>query len=330
MSYYRRSRGLLVGALATVLTLSACSSGENARESNSKGPVTTTPAQEETLPPEVVAEIGARDGANFLADAGGSMWLTETDAGSLARIDPATNEVAARVRLGHAPDFMSAGLGYLWVSSSADGLLWRIDGTSGQVVGPAPVATTAYGSNPGFGSMWLADHDGNRLIRLDPETLKPTGKVAVPSAADVVAGFGRLWVASEEQKVYEIDPSTLRVVEVIGVEAAHAIAVAYGSVWVSAGGESDVVTRIDPRTGKKLAEIETTVAGFPDRLAAAGGLLWVGQYQAPTILGIDPKTNEVTKELPVGSGAAVVWPAFGDLWVANFDDATVWRLTTDG
>jgi streptogramin lyase len=176
--------------------------------------------------------------------------------------------------------------------------------------------------------MWVADHDANKLFQLDAESAKATGSVEVPSAADVDAGFGSLWVASEEQKVYEIDPSTLEVLNVIKVDAAHAIAVAYGSVWVSSGGEADVVTRIDPKTGERLAEIETTVAGFPDRMAAAGGLLWVGQYQAPTLLGIDPKTNEVSKELPAGSGAAVVWSAFGDLWVANYDDATVWRLDT--
>ena len=329
MGYYWSSRTIAV-VLAAALLAGACSSDsgdEDPRPKAVKPSATAAPAP--SLPSGVIAEIGTRAGSNFLAVAGEGMWVSETDAGSVARIDSRTNKVTYRIHLGHAPDFMTEGFRDLWVTSSAEGLVWRINPNSGEVVARGRVPLTAYGLNPGFGSMWVADHDANKLFELDPKSAKALDSVKVPSAADVVAGFGSLWVASEEQKVYEIDPATLDVVNVIKVDAAHAIAVAYGAVWVSAGGEGDVVTRIDPKTGERVAEIETTVAGFPDRMAAAGGLLWVGQYQAPTILGIDPETNEVAKELPAGSGAAVVWSAFDDLWVANFNDATVWRLNPE-
>jgi outer membrane protein assembly factor BamB len=148
----------------------------------------------------------------------------------------------------------------------------------------------------------------------------------VSSPTYAVAGFDRLWVPSEDGVVYAIDPGSMQVVDKIRVEAAHAVAIAFGSVWASSGGDADVVTRIDHESGRVVAEIETPVAGFPDRMAALGGILWVGQYQIPRIIGIDPATNKVVARQPAGAGAAVVAAGFGDLWVANYDDGDVWRL----
>jgi DNA-binding beta-propeller fold protein YncE len=322
-----RTRLIACGAAFVFVLVAACSS-EPRQQSRStpQGKPARSPASEEPLPKGVFARVDTGAGSNFLGAAGGYMWLSETDEGTVAAIDPGPNQVADRVKVGGAPDFLSVGFGDVWVSSSAEGTIVRIDPATMKVVARGRVGRTAFGSNPGFGSMWVADHDGGRLYQLDPKDATPVGSVKVPAAADVVAAFGSLWVAGETGKAYEIDPHTLTVRKVVRVDAAHAIAAAFGSIWVSAGGEADTVTRIDPGKGKVIAEIETDVAGFPDRMAPLQGFLWVGQYQAPEILGIDPRKNEITHRRPAGGGAAVVAPGFGDLWVANFDDGDVWRL----
>jgi streptogramin lyase len=118
----------------------------------------------------------------------------------------------------------------------------------------------------------------------------------------------------------------MKVEALIKVPAAHAIAAEFGSIWVSSGGEGGSVTRIDPKSNEVVATIETDPSGFPDRMTAADGLLWVGQFQLESIVGIDPDTNEVVGELPAGNGAAVIATGFGDLWTGNYYDYDVWRL----
>lgn len=297
------------------------------------GPPATTKAtpkpERPTRPPDlprgVVAAVATEAGPNFLTPAGGSMWLTETDEGAVARIDPDSNEVAARTRVGDEPGFLTPGFGDAWLTSFASSRVWRLDAHTGAIVASARLPSAGYGLNPGFGSMWVAGHDTNELLELDPDDAHVAGHVRVPSPTDVVAGFGRLWVPSEDGHVYAIDPTALAVTAKIAAPA-HAVAVGFGSVWASGGGDADTVTRIDPSTAGVVAKIDTEVAGFPDRMTAFRGRLWVGQFQSAHVLGIDPKTNEVADRLPAGSGAAVVASGFGGLWVANYDDDTVWRL----
>lgn len=314
-----------IAALIAVLALGACSSG-GGESAAPPSPVVVASSPASELPRGVEAEIPTKLGPNFLAPAGDSVWLSETDAGSVARIDPGTNEVTSRLRVGGQPGFLTAGFGDVWLTSFSSSKVWRIDSSTGKVAVVTRLEAAGYGLSPGFGSMWVAGHDNDTLVELEPDTGHVLGQAHVPSPTDVVAGFGKLWVPSEDGHVYAIDPATLKTTATVKVEAAHAVAVGFGSVWASSGGDADVVTRIDPDAGKVIAEIETEVAGFPDRMAALAGKLWVGQYQASHVLGIDPKTNEIAARLPAGSGAAVVSAGFGALWAANYDDDTVWRL----
>ena len=52
----------------------------------------------------------------------------------------------------------------------------------------------------------------------------------------------------------------------------------------------------------------------------------MGSIEADSIYRVDPATNAVTGEIPIGGGPRSMAPAAGDLWVCLFDDNAVARI----
>jgi len=77
------------------------------------------------------------------------------------------------------------------------------------------------------------------------------------------------------------------------------------------------VTRIDPASGKVLADIP--VPSEPHRVAYGAGAVWVSNWHDNSVSRIDPATNRVAgSPIPIGShhaGNLVV--GAGDLWVTS-------------
>jgi YVTN family beta-propeller protein len=61
-------------------------------------------------------------------------------------------------------------------------------------------------------------------------------------------------------------------------------------------------------------------------LTLRGGSSGLANVEPNSLARIDPRTNRVKAEIPVGERPAAVLPAYGSLWVANLDDATVTRV----
>ena len=112
-----------------------------------------------------------------------------------------------------------------------------------------------------------------------------------PVITGLAVGSGGVWASSESGGatspgaaglLWRIDPSTNRVGSPMPVSGGgQGIAVAAGSVWtVSPEG----TRRVDPRSGRMLAEIE---AARGSEIEGFGNALWVGQQR------IDPATNSV-------------------------------------
>jgi DNA-binding beta-propeller fold protein YncE len=134
------------------------------------------------------------------------------------------------------------------------------------------------------GSLWVTDHTAGKLVRIDPGTNRVTGSVAL-AGADWVTGYG-------------------------------------GALYVSQ--ETDVVTRVDPRTLKVTGTAK--VKRNPLGSAIVGGKLWVPCIDANAIVVVDPKTMRVVKELPGGPSPIVVLPSGGRVWVSHTTGTSIWRL----
>ena len=71
---------------------------------------------------------------------------------------------------------------------------------------------------------------------------------------------------------------------------------------------------------------EVPVGSSPSRLAAGEGTLWVTNYNDQTVSRIDLSTNTVRQTIAVGSGPSAIVVGGGTVWVANRYSGTVSRI----
>ena len=240
-------------------------------------------------------------GAWTISSGGGSGFLTHVRSGI---------QLPQQFRLGYDPLGIALGERDVWViakSVSANTVL-RVSPSTGAVLARVRLPrgqVTVGGQQPDFqsiargeGSVWTAQ--GATIFRIDPGSARITGKLTVPAdqVEQVAAGEGRLWALvfrAGDTALLEIDPQSLRVKKTIpspiapgaqNESEASRIAVGRGAVWWI-GGDSGMVWRVDPRTGKIVSRTRLTppVDSFGDfepfGLAVGPGGVWVTVTTAP-------------------------------------------------
>jgi YVTN family beta-propeller protein len=146
--------------------------------------------------------------------------------------------------------------------------------------------------------------------------------VAVPRAPlDLAATPRAVWVTNSGaggHSVTRIDPQTNRPAgrPVVTGASPQSLAVGGGSLWV-ANHDAGTVTRIDPETGKVVADIP--VPSEPHRVAYGAGAAWVGNWHDNSISRIDPATNRVVgSPIPIGAHhAGNLAVGAGGVWVTS-------------
>jgi YVTN family beta-propeller protein len=139
--------------------------------------------------------------ARALAVGEGAVWVGDiqvpaTSSSVVARIDPATNRVAATVPVAPEVAALAAGAGAVWVASD-DGTLTKIDPETN-----VATATVQLGGAPsdvavGFGSVWVANSGAHNVARIDPETNDVVAKIPTGTAPEGIAvGEGAVWVTA--------------------------------------------------------------------------------------------------------------------------------------
>jgi YVTN family beta-propeller protein len=197
-----------------------------------------------------------------------AIWATTPH--GVSRIDPATNQVVARIALGAGND--------------------EIDGIT---------ATKA--------AVWVADYDTSTVYRIDPKTGAVNASIKVGDQPEgIVANDDGVWVSNHHGgSVSRIDPATNQVVATVSVsptgeDGPYGIALGFGNVWVGSGNISAVV-RIDAKTNQVLATIPVVSPLYPGGLAATSDAIWVsGAHVSTSVIRIDPKTNSVAATIDVG------------------------------
>jgi streptogramin lyase len=131
------------------------------------------------------------------------------DAGTLVRIDPATNQVADTWGLGTYPS-VAAGDGSIWAATS-DGLL-QIDPATDRPIGsPGGLNCTGDALAVGAGGVWCFGADANRALgRYDPE-IRETD-IAMRSDQ----GTGGIALATSPGTVWVVNGSQLTRVDLVG------------------------------------------------------------------------------------------------------------------
>jgi DNA-binding beta-propeller fold protein YncE len=103
-----------------------------------------------------------------------------------------------------------------------------------------------------------------------------------------------------------------------------AVATGGGSVWATsmAGG---VLTRVDPRSGKKIGK-PVTIDDAPYQLLYAFGKLWVAAFQNDKLFQVDSKTGRVIDYAKVDNRPFGMAAGFGSLWLTSIRSETIRRV----
>ena len=118
--------------------------------------------------------IDVESGPQLMLAASGGVWVSNTDAPAVQRIDPQTNTVGATLEdAGTTPDGLVELDDAVWVASDSGPQLHRIDPTDATVSGPWPVADQGTISANQLlvavdGTFWVPLFNQDEVVQLDP------------------------------------------------------------------------------------------------------------------------------------------------------------------
>ena len=246
-----------------------------------------------------------------------------------------TLAVGPAVKLTQSPDRIAVLGEQVWALQDDLGRMARLDPASGDVAYFTAPIDLAGGSfpdlAPGFDQLWVAHAHPSLggIDRIDPETGQGVAHVSLPSARAVATGARWTWATATEGSsggvLVRIDPRSNRK---LGAEvriggAPVAVAEQAGSVWV-ADRANDRVVRISASSERITARVD--VGDGPGQLALFPDAIWVANFGDRTLSRIDPKTNRVVgAAISLGKEIDAIAGTRDGLWVASADD-TLTRL----
>jgi len=270
-----------------------------------------------------ISVSGAPINVVFAQDA---VWATSSD-GSLSRIDPSSNKLAARIPVGTGQlGGVAFGDGSLWVANFNDGQLDRVDPGSNTVV-----ARIAVGGQPvgpavgGDGTVWVSNFDGS-VERVDPATNTVAARIVVGGKAEATAvAFGLVWSTNNDGTLATIDPATNQVVgaRVTVDQDLDAIAAAPDGMWVCTY-YAGTVAFVDPASREIVKRL--TLGDNCSGIAYAAGAVWASRTQRGQVVKIDPASAKIVGAISVGSRPRDIAFGANSLWVVNEGSSTVSRI----
>lgn len=312
------------------VTVFAAGAGGCTPPARSEGPAPTADDAGPLLPLQPVATIvmgpAGVDDNRIVADET-SVWVGLRNIHQLVRIDPATNEVVARVDLGGSPSGLPTLIdGYAWVDTPTE--IIRIDPATNAIdrrfprsgLGSGGTNIVAFTRDEIYtctqGTLNVMDPRNGSMIRQ-----VPTG---VPcywvSAID-----GEVWVSlTNGGPVSRVDPATGRVITTVDWPGGQFKAFDDGTLrWLIT---EDQIVAFDGSTGAVLGS--ATRSGIDTLQASAGGRsFWFTAAPEQRAIRASPVDGTVRlEEIAAGYGANAVAYHDGTVWVANSDAGTVMRF----
>jgi hypothetical protein len=203
-------------------------------------------------PSTTAIALDGHPGAIIAAEEG--VWVTVyrgAHSSAVARIDPATNRIAASVRAEGNLSDIAAGHGSVWVTgdlAKGGAVLHRIDPETNRLVATAHFACCYAGPvAAGEGAVWVVLTDREvrsvSMARLDANADEPTVLIPLEGAQarhnfdEVAVGMGSVWVLALEGldhpgDIVRVDPETNRVEARVRAEALN-MGAGPGGLWIT-------------------------------------------------------------------------------------------------
>ena len=275
----------------------------------------------------LVVEVG--EGPEGALVANDSVWIANHRGGSVARIDPATNEVTTiTFRPGdRVHNVISSGGGAVWVDLFT--AIGRIDVATNKatIITTGETVRESGGHVFGAGSLWL--YEPPTLYRYDAATNERVESFEIGAfdpESRIAFGAGSVWIAESGTGLYRFDPEAKRVIAHVKDVAAYKVFSDGDSVWIADEGAGTVsrVNTTDSTVGAPIA-VRRLPGGILGRVV--GDELWTALSDQQGIIIVDGQTETITdawKFTDPFSGYVDV--GYGSLWVPVFHSNEVWRV----
>jgi DNA-binding beta-propeller fold protein YncE len=145
-----------------------------------------------------------------LAVGAGGVWVSNSTAGTVRRIDLDSALPGAPIKVGHGPSGVTVGGGIVWIANSRSDSVTRVDAVTGALLGePIGVGGRPGGIDAGTSVVWVANAKDSTVSRIDIESGETAGD-AIPVGRHpgaVAIGEEAVWVADNgDGSVTRIEP----------------------------------------------------------------------------------------------------------------------------
>ncbi len=239
----------------------------------------------------------------FASSAGHSIWYADSDAGKVARLDLATGKAGTAIVVDDpanspygSPKVIAADQTGAWLADASRHSIDRIDQATNRVTHRVMLATgtgdhqlpiTPWGLEISGHTAWVTDFDRGLLAEVDTTSGRVTRTLSVGNPLGVTLGFGSLWVVQHRDgKIVRVDLTSWTVTAVITL----------------------------PGTGS-----HSTCGMCVDLIVAGPTAMWVPLNFGEAVVRIDPTTNKVTADTPIGLEDDHLAVDAAGVWVAGWD-----------
>jgi YVTN family beta-propeller protein len=154
-----------------------------------------------------VRKIDPNAGPAGLALGAGAVWVTDSDANTVTRVD--STGLLTPIPVGRGPAAIAVGEGGVWVVDSLDDTVVRIDPGTRAVTTSIPVGRAPTGVAVGAGSVWVANSADGTVTRIDPKGARGSQTIPVGgSPQSLVVAEGRVWVTVAQRSIESTGPAS--------------------------------------------------------------------------------------------------------------------------
>jgi hypothetical protein len=212
---------------------------------------------------------------------GRNLWLAESGSRQIAQLDPQTGRVIKRTRVGRLPvDVAAAGDGTIYAMVATDKTVWQSNGTNGQVLARLDDHPQAIGI--GRNDVWVltwidGGSDRTQLVRHARTSGTHSKSEILPQNGFDLAVLGNtVWTLhrhdnESRSEAIALSGATLKIKTRASIEGfVTRLAASTDELFAAGGnyGESGLIVKLDPRTGKVVARIKA--ARFVSALTVLG------------------------------------------------------------
>jgi streptogramin lyase len=326
---HRRRRRILVAATAALVAIALTVTAIVVASSEAPPPVGIAKAALVRIDPKTnkiagqPIELGAGGGPVVVGD--GSVWVADTRADQIVRVDPTGGIPAIQIPLGSTPVSMVAVEEQKALYVVTPTKLWRVSMETNTATATKILPSAAADVGFADGAVWVtagAPPEGppsGLLIRADPAQLFLT-QSQIPEPGALAFGSGSVWVRGLD--VTRLDPKTSEVTATVDLPLTQQLPFAPGDNLIEAGGSlwtvdlNGTIYRVDPTKNEvALPSIATKVPATD--MAIGEGAIWVLSRLDASLVRVDLATGQTGPTVKLDGDPIAVAAGDGVVWVVR-------------